>query len=144
MSVESEAFVAQKALAVVGVSRTHGFGNTLYRHLKQRGYQVFPVNSQTDTVEGERCFRRLADLPEEVGGVVTVVPPGQTRNVVEDCARLGIRHVWMQQGSESDAAIALCRDKGIAAVHGACLLMHTGGGFPHSVHRWIWRRLGKY
>lgn len=144
MSAESEAFVAQKALAVVGVSRTRGFGNRLYRHLKQKGYRVFPVNSQTDTVEGERCFRRLDDLPDKVGGVVTVVPPAQAKNVVEDCARLGIGHVWMQQGSESDAAIALCREKGISEVHGACLLMHTDGGFPHSLHRWLWRRLGKY
>ena len=144
MSSESEAFVTQKILAVVGVSRTRGFGNTLFRHLKKRGFQVFPVNSQTDSVEGERCYRRLDDLPRAVDGVVTVVPPAQTKNVVEDCARLGISRVWMQQGSESEAAIALCRAKGIAEVHGACLLMHTGAKFPHSVHRWLWRRLGKY
>jgi uncharacterized protein len=144
MSTESEAFVAQKTLAVVGVSRTRGFGNRLFRHLKAKGYRVFPVNSQSDTVEGETCFRRLDDLPEPVQGVVTVVPPEQTRNLVEDCARLGIPRVWMQQGSESEAAIALCRDKGIAEVHGACLIMHTRGGFPHSLHRWMWRRLGRY
>ncbi len=144
MSAASDVFVAQKSLAVVGVSRTRGFGNSLFRHLKRRGYRVFPVNAQADTVEGERCFRRLDDLPETVDGVVTVVPPAQTRGVVEDCARLGIRHVWMQQGSESEAALALCREKGIAAVHGGCLLMHTGAGFPHSVHRWLWRRLGRY
>lgn len=144
MSTESEAFVAQQTLAVVGVSRTRGFGNDLYRHLKQKGFRVFPVNSQTDSVEGERCFRRLDDVPEKIDGVVTVVPPAQAKNVVEDCARLGIKHVWMQQGSESDEAVALCRAQGIAEVHGACLLMHTGGGFPHSLHRWIWRKLGKY
>ena len=144
MSTASDAFVAQKTLALVGVSRTRGFGNTLFRHLRQKGYQVFPVNSQADTVEGERCFRRLDDLPEPVSGVVTVVPPAETKNVVADCVRLGIGHVWMQQGSESDEAVALCHEHGVAEVHGACLLMHTGGGFPHSVHRWLWQRLGKY
>jgi predicted CoA-binding protein len=144
MSAESDAFVAQRTFALVGVSRTRGFGNSLFRHLKQQGYRVFPVNSQADTVEGEPCFRRLDDLPEPVDGVVTVVPPSETKNVVEDCAHLGIRHVWMQQGSESDAAVTLCREQGIACVPGACLIMHTGGGFPHNVHRWIWKMLGKY
>jgi hypothetical protein len=144
MSNASDAFVAQKTLALVGVSRTRGFGNTLFRHLKQRGYRVFPVNSQTDTVEGERCYRRLDDLPEPVAGVVAVVPPAQTKNVVEDCARLGIKHIWMQQGAESEDAVALCREKGIAAVPGQCLLMHTGAAFPHSIHRWLWKKLGKY
>jgi predicted CoA-binding protein len=144
MSNESEAFVVQKILAVVGVSRTRGFGNRLFHHLKQNGYRVFPVNDQADTVEGERCFRRLDDLPDAVGGVVTVVPPAKTKGVVEDCARLGISRVWMQQGAESDAAIALCRERGITEVHGACLIMHTGGSFPHSLHRWLWKKLGKY
>ena len=144
MSTASDAFVAQKTLAVVGVSRTRGFGNTLYQHLKRRGYRVFPVNSQTETVEGERCFRRLDDLPEPVAGVVAVVPPAQTKNLVEDCARLGIKHIWMQQGAESDEAVALCRQHDIAAVAGQCLLMHTEAGFPHSLHRWLWKTLGRY
>jgi hypothetical protein len=144
MSRASDDFVAQKTLAVVGVSRTRGFGNTLLRHLRRRGYRVFPVNSQTDTVEGERCYRRLDDLPEPVTGVVAVVPPAETKNVVADCARLGIKHLWMQQGAESDEAVALCREKGIAVVSGQCLLMHTDAGFPHSIHRWLWKKLGKY
>jgi uncharacterized protein len=64
--------------------------------------------------------------------------------VVEDCARLGIKHLWMQQGAESKEAVALCHDKGIAAVAGECLLMHTEAPFPHSIHRWLWKKLGKY
>ena len=144
MMNEKEAFTAEKTLAIVGVSRTRGFGNRLFKHLQRKGYRVFPVNTKAETVEGERCFRRLDDLPEPVGGVVTVVPPAETEKVAADCARLGIRRMWMQQGSESKVAIALCHEKGIAEVHGECLIMHTAAGFPHSVHRWIWKRLGKY
>ncbi len=144
MTSAKEDFVAQKTLAVVGVSRSKGFGNRLFRHLKQRGFRVFPINAQADSLEGEPCYRRLDDLPEPVGGVVTVVPPSQTERVVQDCARLGVRHIWMQQGSESDAAIALCREQGIAEVHDACLIMYTEAGFPHSMHRWVWKMLGKY
>ena len=36
---------------------------------------------------------------------VAVVPPAETKRVVEDCARLGIKHLWMQQGAESDEAV---------------------------------------
>src|ERR1017187_6238554 len=52
MANEKEAFVAEKSLAVVGVSRTRGFGNTLFKHLKHQGYRVFPVNAQAESVEG--------------------------------------------------------------------------------------------
>ena len=144
MSTAAEAFVASKTLALVGVSRTRGFGNRLLKHLTKGGYKVFPVNAQADQVEGQPCYRSLDDLPEPVDGVVTVVPPAETERLVGDCARLGIGRVWMQQGSESDAAVALCRDKGIDEVHGACLIMHTNSGFPHSLHRWVWKLLRKY
>jgi uncharacterized protein len=144
MSTAAETFVTSKKLALVGVSRTRGFGNSLFRHLKKKGLQVFPVNAQADSVEGERCYRSLDELPEVVDGVVTVVPPAETEKIVADCARLGIAKVWMQQGSESPTAIALCREKGIAEVHDACLIMHTGGGFPHSLHRFVWKLLRRY
>jgi predicted CoA-binding protein len=79
-----------------------------------------------------------------VGGVVAVVPPAETEKIVEDCGRLGIRRVWMQQGSESPKAIERCRALGIAAVSGECLIMYTNPGFPHTIHRFIWKVLGKY
>lgn len=138
------AFAELETLAVVGVSRKAGFGRTLFAHLKRKGYRVFPVNRQADTLDGEPCYRRLDDLPEAVQGVVTVVPPAETEAIVEDCGRLGIPRVWMQQGSASQAAVARCRALGIAVVADECLIMHSEGGFPHSVHRLIWKVLGKY
>ncbi len=144
MNNDMEAFAAEKTLAVVGVSRTRGFGNRLFAHLKRKGYKVLPVNAQTDSVEGQSCFRRLDDLPEPVGGVVTVVPPAETEKIVEDCGRLGIQRVWMQQGSESPKAVSRCHALGITAVAGECLIMHTDAGFPHSLHRFVWKLIGKY
>jgi uncharacterized protein len=139
-----KAFVAEKTLALVGVPRKRGFGKQLFAHLKRTGYKVLPVNAQADSIDGERCYRRLDDLPEPVGAVVTVVPPAETEKIVETCGRLGIGRIWMQQGSESPTAVARCRDLGIAVVAGECLIMHTEGGFPHSMHRLIWRLMGKY
>jgi predicted CoA-binding protein len=138
------AFVAEKTLALVGLPRTRGFGKQLFSHLRRTGYKVLPVNAQADSIDGERCYRRLDDLPEPVRAVVTVVPPAETEKIVEDCGRLGIRRIWMQQGSESTAAVARCQALGIAVVAGECLIMHTEGGFPHSVHRLIWKMLGRY
>ena len=43
-------FLADKRIAVTGVSRTpktHG-SNNVYRRLRERGYQVFAVNPNTD------------------------------------------------------------------------------------------------
>jgi hypothetical protein len=65
----------------------------------------------------------LAALPEPVGGVLTVVPPAETEKVVAAAHAAGITRVWMQQGSESDAAIRFCEEHGIAVVQHECVLM---------------------
>lgn len=138
-----EEFVAQKSLAIVGVSRTRGFGNMVLKELRKKGYEVFPVNAKADTVEGEPCFKSLADLPKPVDGVITIVPPDQTEKVVEECAQAGIKRLWMQQGSESPVAIKLCEEKGIAAVHDACIMMYAQPTGFHAFHGFIWKLLGK-
>ena len=143
MKPGTEEFLAEKRIAVVGVSRTRGFGNSIFHALVERGYEVYPVNSQTDTVEGQRCYKSLSELPSGVGAVLTVVRPDQTLKIVEDCLRRGIKRIWMQQGSESDEAIRLAETGDISVVHHACILMYAQPTSIHRLHRWINRKLGK-
>ena len=75
-------FLADKRIAVTGVSRTpktHG-SNSVYRRLRERGYEVFAVNPNTDEVEGDGCYRDLATFP---GGVQAVVI-GTRPEIAED------------------------------------------------------------
>lgn len=140
-----EDFLAQKTLAVVGVSRKKNkFGNAIFRELKQKGYRVFPVNAHADTIEGEPCFHDLKSLPEPVGGAVIVVPPAQTEKIVKDAGEAGISRVWIQQGAQSDAALAYCKENNIAAVSKECILMFVEPvGSIHKFHRWLWKIFGK-
>jgi uncharacterized protein len=140
-----EDFVAQRTLAVVGVSRQgKKFGNYALRELKQRGYRVFPVHPQAESLEGERCYPSLLQLPEKVEGVLIVVPPNQTEQVVRDAAAAGIKRVWMQQGAASPEAVQFCKENGMREVHGECILMFAEPvKSVHNVHRWVWRLLGK-
>lgn len=116
-------FLAERSIAVVGVSRNSGYGKKAFRHLKSKGYRVYPLNRETTWVEGQACYSRLDDLPEQVWAVVIVVPPAETGKVVEDCIRLGVKHVWMQPGAQSPIACQRARDSGISVVDDACILL---------------------
>jgi len=140
-----EAFLAEKDLAIVGVSRGgKKFGNVAMRELLANGYGVFPVHPEAETIDGVRCHASLLTLPQPVGGLLVVVPPRQTEEVVRDASAAGIRRVWMQQGSASEAAIAFCREQGIEVIHGECILMFLPriAAF-HRFHGWLWKVLGK-
>ena len=138
-------FLAQRTLALVGLSRgKRKFGNAALKELRAKGYTIHPVHPTAATIDGVRCWPSLASLPEPVGGVLTVVPPAETEKVVAAAHEAGIARVWMQQGSESDAAIRFCEEHGIAVVHHECVLMFAEpAGWFHRAHRWVWGRLGK-
>jgi uncharacterized protein len=134
-----ESFLAQRKLAVVGVSRgTKQFANSAYRLLKMRGYTVYPVNPNTVQAEGDRCFPDVASLPEKVEGVIFFLPPEKTMKVLPEIVKAGIQHVWLQQQTESPQAIQFCLDHGIEVVYGECILMFVEPvNFPHRMHRWV-------
>ncbi len=122
-------FLASKRVAVTGVSRTpktHG-SNNVYRRLRERGYQVFAVNPNTDRVEGDQSYPDLASIPGGVHAVVIATRPEIAEDTMRECAELGIKHVWMHRGpgvgSVSDAATHYGRQHGITVIDGGCPLM---------------------
>ena len=138
-------FLAQKTIAVVGVSRdTKKFGNAVWKDLKKKGYRAFAVNPHAESIDGEPCHPDLSALPERPDGVITVVVPAATEEVVRQAKAAGIRRVWMQQGSESEAAIRFCRENDMTVIDGECILMFAEPtAFYHRFHRWVWKVLGK-
>ncbi|NLI92714.1 MAG: CoA-binding protein [Peptococcaceae bacterium] len=118
------AFLRQQKIAVVGASNDRSkYGNIVFRKLNQSGYKVFPVNPNALSVEGQPCYRALPDLPEEVDGIVLVVPPAVTEVIVREAIKGGIRHIWMQPGAESMEAVDFCTQQGIECIYQKCILM---------------------
>ena len=137
-------FLARKRIAVTGVSRKpkdHG-SNTVFKRLRDRGYQVFAVNPNAEQVEGARCYRDLKSIPGGVEAVVIATAPDRAEGTMRECAELGIKHVWMHrsygQGSVNAAAAAYGRTHGITVIDGGCPLMFgPTADFGHKVMRMI-------
>jgi predicted CoA-binding protein len=125
----ADEFLAAKRVAVTGVSRTakgHG-SNVVYQRLRQRGYQVFAVNPNAESVEGDRAYHDLASIPGGVDAVVMGTSADRTDSTMRECAQLGIKHVWMHRsagaGSVSASATKYGRAQGITVIDGGCPLM---------------------
>ena len=138
-------FLSQKKLAVIGVSRdTKQFANHAYRFLKTHGYMVYPVNPNAEQVEGDRCFPNIASLPEKVDGALIMLPPEKTMMVLPEIVNAGIKHIWLQQQTESPQAIQFCKKHNIDVVYGECIMMFTEPvAFYHRFHRWGKKVTGK-
>jgi predicted CoA-binding protein len=148
LQTKAKSFLAQKRIAVIGVSSTKDdAANLIYRKLRETGYEVFAVNPKVDTVEGDPCYANVQAIPGGVEGAVIVTRPEVTAQVVRECADAGVKQVWMHQGmgnSVSDEAVTYCREHGIAVIPGACPMMYCQPvDFGHKCMRWAFGLVGR-
>lgn len=145
MQEATKDFLAQKCIAVAGVSRTDdGAANLIYRKLRTLGYKVFAINPNAETVEGDACYHDLKSIPEKPDGVVIVTKPEAADQIVRECADLGIARVWMHRGmdskgaSVSEEAVAFCREQGMTVIPGGCPMMFCkNADIGHRCMRWL-------
>jgi len=139
-------FLQEKHIAIAGVSRNSmKWGNGILKELRKKGIRVYPVNPFADELEGEKCYKTLALLPEEVKSLIIATKPKDTEILVKECKEAGIERVWMQKGagkgSASKDAIDYCKQNNIDFVYGFCPMMFFGTGM-HKFHFWIRRNFG--
>jgi predicted CoA-binding protein len=145
-----ESFLAQKRIAIVGISRERkNIGPDLFRALQNRGYEVIPVNPNTPEMLGQKCFARVQDIQPPPDGALLLTSPSVTDTVVHDCADANIKRIWMYRGggkgSVSDEAVEFCRKQGIEVVPGQCPFMFLSPvQSVHRFHRFLYRITGKY
>jgi uncharacterized protein len=145
MQKATKDFLAHKRIAVVGVSRTqNNAANLIYRKLRSSGYKVFAVNPNTTTLEGDTSYPNLKAVPEKPDGVVIVTKPEVTEQIVQECAELDIKQVWMHNGmhalgtSVSAEAVTFCHEHGITAIPGGCPMMYfSDADVGHRFMRWL-------
>ncbi len=118
-----EEFMAQKTFAVVGATdNPEKYGNQIFKNLKRRGYEVYPVNPKLKELDGVKCYPSLADIPVKVDVVDFVVPPEVTEVIIKECRQLELNRIWLEPGSESEAAIDYCRENNMKVVHDVCVM----------------------
>jgi len=117
-------FLEPKKLALAGVSRDpKKFGNMVYKELKDRGFEVYPINPNIDQINGDKCFKAVNDLPAEVRHVLVITPKIQTLDTVREAVAKGIENFWIQQYSETKEALDFLKDKPVKLVTRECIFM---------------------
>jgi uncharacterized protein len=138
-------FLGKKRIAVTGVSsKPAGHGsNAVYTRLRDRGYTVFAVNPNAQTVEGDTTYPDLAAIPGGVDAVVIATSAEHAPQTMRQIIDLGIGYAWMHRafgaGSVSDEATRIGRDAGVMVIDGGCPLMF--GNTSDGGHRMMCRML---
>jgi len=134
-----------KSIAVVGASTKRGYtwdsGNAYISGCIRQSFagRIFPVHPKAESILGYKCYRSILDIPEPVDLAVFCVRASSARNVMEACARKGVRFVHMltagfgETGQAANADIekgimAIARKAGIRVVGPNCMGLYCPEG----------------
>ena len=142
-------FLAQKRIAIVGISRDEKeISGMLFHDLTRRGYEIVPVNPNASEIAGHRCFSRVQDVHPSADAVLIMTSPAISETVVHDCAEAGIKRVWLYglkgESGVNANALAFCRQSGMSVVPGECPFMFLPRNGFHGLHGFIRKITGQY
>jgi len=119
-------------VAVVGLSRDPSKDSyVIAENLKKEGFKIIPVNPFAEELLGEKCYKSLLEMPEEIQKTIEIVdifrPAREVLPIVHEAIRLkekfGKPHViWMQLGIKNEEAAKIAKEAGLTVVMDKCIM----------------------
>ncbi len=124
--------LGMKPIAVVGLSKDPSKpSHQVAAYLKAHGYRIVPVNPTIDEVLGEKSYKSLLDIPEQLKGQIDVVdifrPSEDVPPIVDEAIQLHRNMgrplaVWMQLRIVNHGAAKKAGESGLEVVMDRCMM----------------------
>ena len=111
-------------ITVVGASVSDAkAAHSVPAYMQRLGWRIIPVNPHADQILGEQVYRRLGDIPEQIGLVDVFRPPWQAPDIARQAVAAGATALWLQLGIASAEARAIAEGAGLLYVEDRCLVI---------------------
>jgi predicted CoA-binding protein len=131
-------------VAVVGLSNDPTRPSyAVAEYLKDHGFRVFPVNPFVTEVLGEKSYKSLLEMPDEIQKTVEILDIFRRSEdvpaIIEQAVRIKEKYgvlqvVWMQLGVINEQAAELARKSGLTVVMDRCMKQEHHRLFSKGAH----------
>ena len=111
-----------RTIAIVGLSRNElrasyfvGF------YLRRHGYDVIPVNPRESEIFGQKCFKRLADVPVPIDIVNVFRAPEALPEIARESVAARAKTLWCQFTVINEEGARIAEEGGMTVVMDRCL-----------------------
>jgi len=116
-----------------------------FNGLKKLGKKVYFVDVGFSKDDAAGKYSSLADLPDKVDAAICDGPRTKLIGYIDELAGAGINKVWINFLSDKPDVVAHAVSKNMEVLHGNCAVVWLPTVGPHhSIHRFLWKVLGKY
>lgn len=111
-----------KNIAVVGLSpKPNRPSFVVARAMQGFGYHIIPVRPAVNEVLGEKAYPDLATVPDRIDLVDAFRATEHLDELVDECIRLKLPALWIQEGIVNLAAAERARVAGLFVVMDRCI-----------------------
>lgn len=111
-----------KNIAVVGLSpKPNRPSYVVAKAMQGFGYRIIPVRPAVAEVLGEKAYATLADITEPVDLVDAFRAAEHIDELVDECIRLKLPALWIQEGIVNEPAARRAREAGMFVVMDRCI-----------------------
>lgn len=126
-----------RTIAIVGLSRDPSKDSyRVAEYLQSKGYRIIPINPSADQILGQKCYRSLLEVSEELQKTIEIVdifrPSQDVPLIVDEAVQLRNRYgkpqvIWMQLGIVNEEAAKKARNAGLTVVMDRCIAQEHRG-----------------
>lgn len=113
-----------KTIAVVGLSPNPSrpsYG--VSQAMQGFGYTIIPVHPSAREVLGAKAYPRLGEIRVPIDLVNVFRRPEFIDGVVDDCLKLGLKNIWIQEGIVNEPAAMRAVGAGMMVIMDCCIYM---------------------
>lgn len=110
-----------KVFAIVGLSSNpERPSHKVAKYLMAQGYTVVPVNPVETEILGQKCYARLADIPQSIDVVDCFRKASDIPPLAQDAIDIGAKVLWMQLEVINEEAATKANAAGLDVVMDRC------------------------
>ncbi len=118
-----------RSVAVIGASKDPSkWAHIVPKYLKEHGYRIIPINPTATEILGEKAYKSLMEVPDEVEVVQVFRPSEEVPKIAEEViqrkkSRGDVKVLWLQLGIVADdESKKRLQEAGIALVENTCMM----------------------
>lgn len=122
-----EIFENYKTIAVYGMSANPSkAAYTVPVFFLNKGYKIIPINPTAEEIAGQKVYKTIMDIPDNIDILNVFRPSEQCFDVVKEAIERNkkkgdIKLIWLQEGIINNDAKKLAEENGIQFIQDRCM-----------------------
>ena len=118
-------FESVKTIAIPGLSpKEDKPSHRVAKYLQSQGFKIIPIYPKEDFILGEKVYRSLAEVKEQID-MVDMFRKAEVADAIVDAIekRDDVKVLWLQEGIVNNAAAQRAKDLGLKVVQNKCTMV---------------------